>query len=266
MIVYLLTASSMLLAACVCSVSYIVVNNRLRASALQSHKNDVAETSLISNSVTMAGSEISEKSISHNKRRFAQSIKQGFAVAPFSRVSVFVVSVLSVGIVSFCAQTFTWGGDGIDTIGYIKIVITSLLLMSAAVIDFYTKKIPNFIPIAFLGSGIVMLIAEFAFMRESFLILLAGSLVGLVVGFLCLFAMSLITKGGIGMGDVKLISTMGFLCGIAASFYSFFLATVFCLFVTIILLILKRKKMKDELPFGPFLFLGYILTIILGKF
>lgn len=68
------------------------------------------------------------------------------------------------------------------------------------------------------------------------------------------------------MGDVKLVAAMGYLSGIAASFYSFFFATVLCLIVTLVLLISKRKKLKDELPFGPFLYLGYVLAIILGKF
>lgn len=182
------------------------------------------------------------------------------------RPVIFIISVLSVGVICFCAQILNWGGNGLDSIGFIKILITAEILMSAAVSDFFIKKIPNFLPLTFLASGVIILIFEYFFMRESFFLLLGSSLIGLVVGFIILLLMSIITKGGIGMGDVKLISTMGFLTGIAASFYTFVLASFLCLAVTIVLLITKVKKMKDELPFGPFIFIGYIFVVILGRF
>lgn len=267
MLVFLLTTSCMILAAGVCSISYIVVNKRLQNSKIHSSERDNVDISISDTSdSTIEVEPEGIKNTSCSLKHFINDIKDGFNVNPKSRWTVFGIVVLLIGLTSFCADTFTWGGNGLDNIGLVKVIITSLLMMSAAVVDFYTKKIPNAISILFLICGTVVLVIEFIIMRDSFLLLLVGSLLGLVGGFLILLVMSLITKGGIGMGDVKLISTMGYLSGIAASFYTFFAATVLCLMVTLFLLIFKLKKIKDELPFGPFLFIGYCIVILLGKF
>ena len=265
--VYLLTTCCMILAAGVCSISYLVVNKRLQNSDVHSSERDNVDISVSDTSdSTLEVEPEGIKNTSYSLKLFINDVKNGFTINPASRWTVFGVSIFLIGVISFCANTFTWGGSGLDNIGLAKVIITSILMMSAAIVDFYTKKIPNFISILFLLCGTLMLVIEFIFMRESFLILLVGSLLGLIGGFLVLLVMSLITKGGIGMGDVKLISTMGFLSGIAASFYTFFAATVLCLIVTLFLLIFKLKKIKDELPFGPFLFIGYFIVILLGKF
>ncbi|HIR53685.1 MAG TPA: prepilin peptidase [Candidatus Onthovicinus excrementipullorum] len=264
--VFLVTAACMIAAACACAMSYIAVNKRLEVGAAPSAQADGlgADASEPSGSSGRTGAV--SPADSGRGPGFIVQLKRGFSVSPVPRWSVFAAAVLLTGVVCFCAQIFQWGGSGIDTIGFIKVAVTALIMMSAAVIDLFTKKIPSFLPILFLIAGTIMLAVEFIYMRESFLILLAGSLVGLVGGFLVLLLLSFITKGGLGMGDVKLVAAMGYLSGIAASFYSFFFATVLCLIVTLVLLISKRKKLKDELPFGPFLYLGYVLAIILGKF
>ena len=261
---FLVTAACMIAAACVCVLSYIAANKRLKAgAALPARENDSGE-----HAPDPSGSvgQTEPAGPADSGPGFLVQIKRGFSVSPVSRWIVFAAAVLLTGVVCFCAQTFQWGGSGIDTIGFIKVAVTALIMMSAAVIDLFTKKIPSFLPVLFLIVGTIMLAVEFIYMRESFPVLLAGSLIGLVGGFLVLLLLSFITKGGLGMGDVKLVGAMGYLSGIAASFYSFFFATVLCLIVTLALLISKRKKLKDELPFGPFLYLGYVLAIILGKF
>ena len=261
---FLVTAACMIAAACVCVLSYIAANKRLEARApLPARENDSRE-----DAPEPSGSvgQTEPAGPADSGPGFLVQIKRGFSVSPVSRWIVFAAAVLLTGVVCFCAQTFQWGGSGIDTIGFIKVAVTALIMMSAAVIDLFTKKIPSFLPVLFLIVGTIMLAVEFIYMRESFPVLLAGSLIGLVGGFLVLLLLSFITKGGLGMGDVKLVGAMGYLSGIAASFYSFFFATVLCLIVTLALLISKRKKLKDELPFGPFLYLGYVLAIILGKF
>lgn len=242
---FLLTTSCMILAAGVCSISYIVVNKRIQNSKIHSSEMDNVDISVSDTSdSTLEVKPEGIKNNHHSLKCFINNIKEGFNVNPKSRWTVFGIAVLLIGVISFCADTFTWGGEGLDNIGLAKVIITSLLMLAAAIVDFYTKKIPNFISILFLICGIAMLVIEFVIMRDLFFLLLLGSLLGLVGGFLVLLVMSLITKGGIGMGDVKLISTMGFLSGIAALFYTFFTATILCLIVTLFLLIFKSRVVK----------------------
>ncbi len=265
---YMLTAGCMVLAACICIISYIVIDKRLQEAEKISESSDVTG---IGNESMSDFDVISESGITVQEDTLRKINLYGFLkkIFPVSNIScriVFFVAVILVGICCYCAQVMHWNGSGINTIGIIKIIIASEILMSAAVIDFYIKKIPNTLSIVFLVAGAILLVIEYFCMRDSFLILLLGSLLGFIGGFLILILMSIVTRGGIGMGDVKLISTMGFVTGIAASFYTFLFANILCMLVTIGLLITKKKKIKDELPFGPFLFIGYIVVVILGKF
>jgi leader peptidase (prepilin peptidase)/N-methyltransferase len=68
-----------------------------------------------------------------------------------------------------------------------------------------------------------------------------------------------------GMGDAKLGALMGIFLGwpkiIPALFFSFFVGAIFGIF----LIILKKKSLKSEIPFGPFLVSGTIFSLFLGE-
>ncbi len=80
------------------------------------------------------------------------------------------------------------------------------------------------------------------------------------------FAIVVITKGaGMGGGDVKLAFLMGLALGwpkiLAALFLTFTIGAI----CGIILIALKRKKFKSEIPFGPFLVLGTFAALFWGE-
>lgn len=79
-------------------------------------------------------------------------------------------------------------------------------------------------------------------------------------------AIVLITKGkGMGAGDIKLAFLMGLILGwpkiLVALFLAFFLGAATGLF----LIAFKKKTMKSEVPFGPFLITGVFLALFFGE-
>ena len=71
-----------------------------------------------------------------------------------------------------------------------------------------------------------------------------------------------LTKGkGMGFGDVKLAFSMGFLLGIFAGFIALYIGFITGALVGVVLLILRKKKMKSEIAFGPFLVLGMLAML-----
>ncbi|MDP3991569.1 MAG: prepilin peptidase [Candidatus Colwellbacteria bacterium] len=90
---------------------------------------------------------------------------------------------------------------------------------------------------------------------------LAGAMFGLVFfGGIYLF-----TRGkAMGLGDVKLAGAIGFLLGwpdiALALVLAFFVGSIFA----IPLLLMKRKTLKDALPFGPFIVAGVTLVFFFG--
>lgn len=84
-------------------------------------------------------------------------------------------------------------------------------------------------------------------------------LIGMAVGFGLLFLLAVISKGGMGGGDIKLCAGIGFWLGFPGFLYALLAASVIGSLVSIGLMVLKRKGLKETIPFGPFLMLGFLL-------
>jgi prepilin signal peptidase PulO-like enzyme (type II secretory pathway) len=81
--------------------------------------------------------------------------------------------------------------------------------------------------------------------------------------FLAIF---FISKGKwMGFGDVKLAILMGLFLGVrnvlVALFAAFFLGAV----ISIVLMALRKKGLKSEIPFGPFLIAGTFIALFFGS-
>ena len=79
-------------------------------------------------------------------------------------------------------------------------------------------------------------------------------------------AIYLVSRGRwMGFGDVKLAFFMGLFLGfpkiIAALFLAFFMGA----FVGIILIVAKKKHLRSEVPFGPFLIVGTCIALFWGQ-
>lgn len=189
------------------------------------------------------------------------AIKSGILGITAKQWTAAAVGAVLTGFACFKAPGFC--ADSIQTA---KAIVCCELVMSAAIIDFFTKKIPNKLNLTLYIAGVLLLAAEFIFNRGNFPLRLEASLIGAGVGFGFLFIMSLVTKGGMGMGDVKLIGGVGLAFGIAAVIYSLMYGMVICLLAAVVMLITGRKKMKDKIPFCPFFYLGMVLALTIGTF
>lgn len=148
----------------------------------------------------------------------------------------------------------------------VKILIGFVGLSAASIIDYRIKLIPNYLVAIMLVSRIVIMPFEFIFLRGEFEALFLDSFISAILVFAVLFILSIVSKGGIGMGDVKILTSIGFLCGVYMVVNTVLVALLLCVLVASSLLIMKKKKVTDKIPFGPFLFAGYIVTIMLGAY
>jgi prepilin signal peptidase PulO-like enzyme (type II secretory pathway) len=81
--------------------------------------------------------------------------------------------------------------------------------------------------------------------------------------FLSIF---LISKGlWMGFGDVKFAILMGLLLGFPNILLALFLSFFFGAIIGIILMVFKKKGIKSEIPFAPFLIIGTFLTVFWGE-
>jgi leader peptidase (prepilin peptidase) / N-methyltransferase len=94
------------------------------------------------------------------------------------------------------------------------------------------------------------------------------ALLGGLVFFGFLLVINLINPRGMGMGDVKLSFCLGLFLGWLGwgqVFLGAFLAFLLGALVGILLIASGVKGRKDHVPFGPFLALGTLITILVGS-
>lgn len=92
-----------------------------------------------------------------------------------------------------------------------------------------------------------------------------NGVIGGATGFVLLLIPALIYKGGMGWGDVKMAALIGLVTGFPLVFVALFTGVVLGGLVAGILLLLKKKKRKDPIAFGPFLSVAAIVTLLRGS-
>jgi leader peptidase (prepilin peptidase) / N-methyltransferase len=92
-----------------------------------------------------------------------------------------------------------------------------------------------------------------------------SALIGGAAGFILFLIIALVSRGGMGFGDVKLAGLIGLAVGFPNIFTAIMLAILSGGLVAVVLLVFKIKKRKEGVPFGPFLAAGAMLTLLYGK-
>jgi len=87
-----------------------------------------------------------------------------------------------------------------------------------------------------------------------------------LIGAAFFLVIVLISKGKwMGMGDVKIGALMGLLLGFKLLIVALFLAFLVGALVSIALMIIKKKKLKSEIPFVPFLAGATFISLLWGN-
>jgi leader peptidase (prepilin peptidase)/N-methyltransferase len=85
------------------------------------------------------------------------------------------------------------------------------------------------------------------------------------IGLVLFFLVVLFSRGGMGWGDVKMAALIGLVTGLPLVFVALLLGIIAGGLVAGFLLALKIKKRKEAIPFGPFLSLATIVTLLWGS-
>ena len=154
----------------------------------------------------------------------------------------------------FCALFASYGLSA----NMLLYIAFSTILVSSAFIDLELGIIPNKIIVFGPGSGALV-----------HLLLGTGDvktvLMGFAAGGIPLLAIFLLSRGGMGAGDVKLASVIGVFIGLPLVFISLFISFLLGAAVGVFLLLLRIKGRKDAVPFGPFLACGGIAAVFWGE-
>lgn len=148
----------------------------------------------------------------------------------------------------------------------LRILLLGVALAAAASVDIQTHRIPNpiVLGIAAIYAGCSAL--DLLLSGADAVPMMINGLVSAVVFFGVFFLLRAASRGGIGYGDIKLITAAALILGVYGTFGFLLFSHVLAAVAAVVLLLMKKATRKDGLPFGPFFYLGYLLMILTGSF
>lgn len=140
-------------------------------------------------------------------------------------------------------------------------IIFSILIV-ITFIDLKYMIIPDSLNIGLLILGLIYRI--FRYNIYNIPINIINSILALIVPSGVFMLIILISKGGMGGGDMKLIGVLGFILGLKEITLTMFLSFLLGAIISIFLLLFNIKGKKDPIPFGPFICLAFMITVFWG--
>lgn len=92
-----------------------------------------------------------------------------------------------------------------------------------------------------------------------------NSISGLFLGGGLFYLIAILSRGGMGGGDIKMMAMVGAFMGWKAVLLTTFIGSLTGSILGIFLMLFRGKGRKTKIPFGPFLALGAIITLFFGR-
>ncbi len=158
------------------------------------------------------------------------------------------------------------GNSFLELLEVTYILVVFFLFSLIFIYDLKHFIVPDEAIISIVGLSFVWFLLSFVnniySLEEIFNYLLSG----IFASFFFLFFF-LISKGAwMGFGDVKLGFVMGLFLGFPQIIVALFVAFLTGSIVGLSLIIFKKRKMKSEIPFAPFLISGVLVSFFWGEF
>lgn len=173
-------------------------------------------------------------------------------------ILMFVTSIIYITLIYVYGIKETLIGN----LDLIKFLILSPMLLSVFIIDYKLQIIPNRLNLIIFEIGIIL---AFIYGLSNVAITI-NMLLGMLVGGGIFLLITLIGgifygKEAMGFGDVKLMGALGIYFGfsniIIITLVSFLIGAILSIF----LLVSKRKKTDEYIPFGPFIALATYISM-----
>lgn len=145
---------------------------------------------------------------------------------------------------------------GLFALGYYLFVAATLIVV------FFADLKYGIIPDKIVYPGVVISLLYLFILHNSLFIIHLLSALGAFLFFLLLF---LVTRGrGMGFGDVKLVFLLGLFLGFPKIILALYFAFLTGAFVGCILILWRKKRLSETIPFGPFLSAGAFIAMFFG--
>ena len=145
------------------------------------------------------------------------------------------------------------------------------LLLGIALIDLEHHLVPNILVTVGLLGGVILQLPALAVRWWPLPAALlperawTDALAGLLLGGGLMLVIFLVSRGGMGAGDLKLMALIGFFTGLRGTAIVMMLGFLVGALTGLLLMAMDRLKRKEAVPFAPFLALAALVNIFWGE-
>jgi leader peptidase (prepilin peptidase) / N-methyltransferase len=150
-----------------------------------------------------------------------------------------------------------WLAFGGDVRNFVVASVFLAALVAITVIDLRHQIIPDAITLPGIVAGLA---ASVATPRISW----RDAVIGVLLAVALFVAVIVLSRGGMGGGDLKLGAMLGAFLGWQALLVALFVAVMLGGISAVALLASRRLARKDAIPFGPFLAVGGVVALFWG--
>ena len=133
------------------------------------------------------------------------------------------------------------------------------------VIDLEHSLILNKIVYPGMVVALLLSLYPWPWFSESMGMRVAYAALGGAIGFVVFLLIALLSRGGMGWGDVKLAALIGLATGFPMVFVAIIMAAILGGIVAVALLAAKKRGRRQMIPFGPFLAVAAMVTLLWGS-
>lgn len=171
--------------------------------------------------------------------------------APIS--PLYPIMELVTGVLFAITPLFT-GWEPRMIIGFALVSLMVIITVS----DLAYMLIPNKVLLFFTGIFLFLLF----FIDEMEWL---DSLFGSAAGFLLLLSIAVLSKGGMGGGDIKLFAVIGLALGVRLTLLALFFSVLYGAVIGYSLILFKFAERRQPVPFGPFIAIGTLTSYFFGE-
>jgi len=133
------------------------------------------------------------------------------------------------------------------------------------VIDLEHSLILNKVVYPGMVAALLLALYPWPWFSESIGMRVAYAALGGAAGFAIFLLIAIVSRGGMGWGDVKLAALIGLATGFPLVFVAIIMAAILGGIVAVALMIAKKRNRREMIPFGPFLALAAMVTLLWGS-
>ena len=168
------------------------------------------------------------------------------------------VAMAAGGAAAFAALAARWAEP--RDLAILGVYFAVLLVLMATDLD--QKLLPDLLTLPLIVVALVLTVAGLNPLLAGKDLPVVSAVIAGIGAPLLLFALDVVVKGALGMGDLKLVAGLGLMSGVTRLFSGLVVASIASAVLLLVLIVARRLTLRTAIPFGPILILGGILAAL----